>query len=109
MIGQAYCEVHLKFADAGKLPDVSTGIVESTSNDCLQKDEVSSCTGEEKLPAPPEGRCHFWLARKRRFCKLLVIANEKFCVEHLATTEVRLALYMYFFQLLVIKFLLYCV
>lgn len=39
-------------------------------------------------PPPFPDRCHFWLEKKRRYCKARVSSLQHFCVEHSVGTEV---------------------
>jgi hypothetical protein len=86
VIGEAYCQIHLERAGiAHQLSDDKC----QTADSSLIHSQIHPNTSDEK-PAPDPGRCHFWLTRKRRYCKLVVPANTKFCVEHSVTAEVNI-------------------
>jgi CCCH zinc finger in TRM13 protein len=82
--GEAYCQVHLERAGIDHLPANDSCQTGDTSQPCHQ-----TCSDESvERPVPTPGRCHFWLAKKRRYCKLLVSAEAEFCVEHSIALEV---------------------
>ena len=41
-------------------------------------------------PEPQEGRCNFYVERKRRYCKAIHANDKKFCVEHSHLLGVRI-------------------
>lgn len=37
---------------------------------------------------PAEGRCSYFVEKKKRFCKMVVAAGKRFCGEHAGASEV---------------------
>lgn len=50
-------------------------------------------------PLPFPDRCHFWLEKKRRYCKARVSSLQQFCVEHSVGTKVGSKCLLYYFIL----------
>jgi hypothetical protein len=86
VIGEAYCQVHLERAGIAHQPTDDKDQIAGASEMHHQTDADKS----DERPVPVAGRCNFWLARKRRYCKLVIPANAKFCVEHSVTAEVNI-------------------
>ena len=39
-------------------------------------------------PVPPEGSCHFFIERKKRFCRFKPGKDSNYCAEHVTSFEV---------------------
>lgn len=44
--------------------------------------------GPGVMAAAAEGRCSYFVEKKKRFCKMVVAAGKKFCGEHAGAAEV---------------------
>jgi CCCH zinc finger in TRM13 protein len=87
--GQIYCEVHLEFSE--KLNAEINSRTDDTLHNVESGDKINrQCSVTEKNAVlPTDGRCNFWLAKKRRFCKLFAAPDRQYCVEHSVTSSVR--------------------
>jgi len=81
--GETYCQVHLDVVHVSKLPEVDI-----SKNDTQLLSNKSEVHGNVERPELTPGRCQFWLAKKRRYCKLLISVDGNFCVEHSVAAEV---------------------
>ncbi|KAI8925937.1 methyltransferase TRM13-domain-containing protein [Entophlyctis helioformis] len=60
----------------------SSGSVAKKARKAKAKAIAGSIDQHGAAPAPPANGCYFWVANKRRYCKLLANAGRRFCVEH---------------------------
>ena len=45
---------------------------------------------EQTRPPVPEGSCHFFIERKKRYCRFKPAKDSSFCAEHATTFQVNM-------------------